>query len=139
MAKIRKNKELEDVKNQLKRALADYSNLQKRVEEDKKILVKFANAKLLVKLLEIFDILEAVQKTVKDEGLYLSIKKFKEVLRAEGVQETNSQGKDFDPNFHEAVEIVSGNTNDKVVEVLTKGYTFGDKILRPARVKVSKK
>ena len=139
MAKIRKNKELEDVKNQLKRALADYSNLQKRVEEDKKILVKFANAKLLVKLLEILDILEAVQKTVKDEGLYLSIKKFKEVLIAEGVQETNSQGKDFDPNFHEAVEIVSGNTNDKVVEVLTKGYTFGDKILRPARVKVSKK
>ena len=139
MAKIRKNKELEDVKNQLNRALADYSNLQKRIEEDKKILVKFANAKLLVKLLEILDILEAVQKTVKNEGLYLSIKKFKEVLIAEGVQETNSQGKDFDPNFHEAVEIVSGNTNDKVVEVLTKGYTFEDKILRPARVKVSKK
>lgn len=139
MAKKRKDKELEDVKNQLKRALADYSNLQRRVEEDKKILVKFANARLLVKLLDILDILESVQKTLKDEGLHLSIKKFKEVLLSEGVQETNSQGKDFDPNLHEAVEVVSGDKNDKVVEVLTKGYSFEDKILRPARVKVSKK
>ena len=139
MAKTRKDKELEDVKNQLKRALADYSNLQKRFDEDKKILVKFANARLLVKLLDILDILEAVQKTLKDEGLHLSIKKFKEVLLSEGVQENNSEGKDFDPNFHEAVEVVSGNKNDKVVEVLTKGYSLEDKILRPARVKVSKK
>lgn len=134
-----KDKEIEDIKNRLARTLADYSNLQKRVEEEKKVLVKFANANLLIKFLVVLDSLEEAAKHVQDEGLDLSIRKFKEVLASEGVKEIEAEGKDFDPNLHEAVDLVEGKEDGKVVEVLGKGYAFEDKVLRPVRVKVTKR
>ena len=78
MAKKPKQEELENVKKQLKRALADYSNLQKRFEEEKKLIVQYANATLLLKLIGVFDSLEQAGKHLENEGLNLSIKKFKE-------------------------------------------------------------
>lgn len=137
--KVAREKEVEDIKNQFKRALADYSNLQKRVEEEKKTLVKFANAGLLVKMLSVLDSLEAAAKLMQSEGLDLTIKKFKDVLATEGVKEIEIEVKGFDPLFHEAVEVVKGNEDDKVVEVVEKGYTLEGRVLRPAKVKVSKK
>lgn len=139
MAKKSKQEEVEDVKNQLKRALADYSNLQKRFAEEKKYLLKYANASLILKLLSVLDFLEAAGRHLQDEGLDLSIKKYKETLRTEGVVEIAPTGKKFDPNFHEAVEVVEGKEDGKIVKVLQKGYTLDDKVLRPAKVKVSKK
>ncbi|MEX0617301.1 MAG: nucleotide exchange factor GrpE [Candidatus Woykebacteria bacterium] len=132
-------KELEETKNQLKRALADYSNLQKRVEEQKKALVKFANAALLIKMLDVLDTLEVASSSIKDQGLELTLKKLREILLSEGVREVDSEGKEFDPSLHEAVEAVKGDEDDMVVEVVNKGYTLEDKVLRPAKVKVSKK
>lgn len=137
--KVTKEKELVDVKNRLMRALADYSNLQRRIEEEKKVLVKFANANLLLKFLGMLDSLEVAGKALQDEGLDLTVKKFKELLESEGIKELEAYGKKFDPNFHEAVGVVEGKNNDKVVEVLEKGYTLEGKVLRPAKVKVSKK
>lgn len=134
-----KDKELEDIKNQLKRAFADYSNLQKRVEEEKRVLMKFANAALLIKFVGVLDSLEEAGKTLQDEGLNLAIKKFKDTLASDGVQEIEAEGKSFDPICHEAVEVTEGGSDNRIVEVLEKGYTLNDKVLRPARVKVSKK
>jgi len=131
--------EVEDIKNQLKRALADYSNLQKRFEEEKRYLVKYANATLLLKLLDVLDSLEEAGKHLQDEGLNLSIKKFKEILETEGVREIGAGGKKFDPNFHEAMEVLEGKEDGKIVGIVQKGYTLDDKVLRPAKVKVSKK
>lgn len=139
MKKSSKDKELEDIKNRLMRTLADYSNLQKRVAEERKNLIKFANTTLLVKFIAILDSLEKTAESVKDEGLNLSIKNFKNILELEGVTEIESEGKGFDPRFHEAIEIVNGKEDDKVVEVLEKGYMLGDKVLLPVRVNVSKK
>ena len=139
MAKKPKQEELENVKNQLKRALADYSNLQKRFEEEKKYIVQYANATLLLKLVGVFDSLEQAGKHLENEGLNLSIRKFKETLESEAIREISSEGKEFDPNFHEAVDVVEGKEDGKIVEVLQKGYTLNDKVLRPAKVKVSKK
>ena len=138
MAKKSKQEEVENIKNQLKRALADYSNLQKRFEEEKKYLIKYANANLLLKLVSVLDSLEEAKKHLQNEGLDLSIKKYKETLHTEGINEIDSEGKKFDPNFHEAVEVVEGKEDGKIVEVLQKGYTLDDKVLRPAKVKVSK-
>ena len=137
--KSSKDKELEDIKNQLKRALADYSNLQKRVEEEKKGLIKFANASLLIKFVGVLDSFEEADKELQDEGLSLAIKKFRDTLSSSGIQEIEVGGKNFDPLYHEAVEVVNGANDNKVVEVLEKGYTLNDKVLRPAKVKVSKK
>ncbi len=133
----KKDKETEDIKNQLKRALADYSNLQRRVEEEKKSLVTFANFGLLVKLLGVLDILEKAAGHINDEGLNLGIKKFHEVLASEGVTEFAASGENFDPTIHEAVEVVDG-ADSKIVEVVEKGYALGSKTLRPAKVVVSK-
>jgi molecular chaperone GrpE len=134
-----KDKELEDIKNQLKRALADYSNLQKRVEEEKKVLVKFANATLLIKFIGVLDSLEEAGKALQDEGLSLAIKKFRDTLALDGVQEIEASGKSFDPIYHEAVEVTEGVSDNKIVEVIEKGYTLNEKVLRPVKVKVSKK
>ena len=139
MGKTKKDQQLEELTDQLRRALADYSNLQKRFEEEKEKVVKFANSGLIVKLLEVLDSLEMLQKEVKNEGLYLTIKRFKDILEGESVKEIAAIDQTFDPHFHEAVDTVKGPQDDKVVEVVEKGYILGDKVLRAARVKVSKK
>lgn len=139
MAKKSKQEEIENIKNQLKRALADYSNLQRRFEEEKKYIIQYANATLLLKLVGVFDSLEQAGKHLENEGLNLSIRKFKEALESEAIREISSEGKKFDPNFHEAIDVVEGKEDGRIVAVLQKGYTLNDKVLRPAKVKVSKK
>ena len=139
MSKKPKQEELENIKNQLKRALADYSNLQRRFDEEKKYIVQYANATLLLKLIGVFDSLEQAGKHLENEGLNLSIRKFKETLESEAIREISSEGKKFDPNFHEAIDVVEGKEDGRIVEVLQKGYTLNDKVLRPAKVKVGKK
>lgn len=128
----------EELEHQLKRALADYANLQKRSEEEKKTVFKFANAVLIVKFLDILDNLETAQQTINSEGLELVIRKFRDVLTAEGVKEIESLGVSFDPNLHEGIVTVPGEKDDEIVEVLQKGYSLDDKVLRPARVKVTR-
>ena len=129
-----KNSELE---NQLKRALADYANLQKRIEDEKKTLIGFANAVLLAKFLDVLDNLEAAQKNIGSEGLDLVVKKFKDVLASEGVKEIPAEG-DFNPHLHEGIATVEGEKDDQIAEVLQKGYFLGERVLRPARVKVTR-
>lgn len=125
----------EDLENRLKRALADYANLEKRIEREKEAFVKLANAQLLDKLLSVLDDFELCEKHLRDEGVSLVCERFKEVLESEGVEEIRALGQKFDPEIMDAVEIVSGEKN-KVVEVVLKGYLLNEKVLRPAKVKV---
>lgn len=129
----------QELEHQLKRALADYANLQKRFEEEKKLITKFANAVLIAKLLEILDGLEAAQKTINSEGLELVIRKFKDIIKSENVTEIVSVGEDFNPEFHEGIGVIEAEEDGKVGEVLQKGYMLGEKVLRPARVRVTQK
>jgi molecular chaperone GrpE len=134
-SKVDKNK-LMELENQLKRALADYANLQKRVDEEKKTVVTFANAVLITKFLDILDSLEEAAKTTNSEGLELVIRKFKDVLTGENVKEIPSVGERFNPELHEGVGTVEGERDGEIESVLQKGYTLRDKVLRPARVQV---
>lgn len=136
--KDKANEKVRQLEDQLKRALADYANLQKRTQEEKQAVVKFANTVLLVKFLEILDNLEAAQKNLSDQGLELVIKKFQDILASENIKEIKAAGEKFDPNLHEAVSVTDGEEDDRIVEVLQKGYSLDDKILRPATVKVTK-
>jgi len=117
------------------RAVADYQNLEKRVEREKDNFVKFANSILILKLLPILDNLERAQHHLKDPGLDLVVKQFQEAVHSEGVSEITAQGTEFNPEHHEAISESDGEKG-KVVEVVEKGYRFGDKIIRPAKVKV---
>jgi len=140
MAKEKKQPQLEELRAQLQRALADYANLSRRVEEEKKAVIRFANVVLIAKFLGVLDSLEAAQKIIGSEGLELVVQKFRGVVESEGVKEiTVKPGEAFNPNYHEAVETVVGAEDGKVVEVVEKGYGLEGKVIRPARVKVSKK
>jgi len=127
-----KIKELEE---KWQRVLADYDNLRKRVEKEKREFVKFSNASLVDKLLPVLDALEECVKHLKDEGLKLSLEQFKKVLASEGLKGIKTKGEKFDPEKMDAVEMVKGK-KDIVVETALKGYNLNDRVLRPAKVKV---
>ncbi len=137
--KSKETKKIEDLENQLKRALADYANLQRRLEDEKKAVTRFGNTLLIVKFLDILDHLEEAQKTIQSEGLDLVIKKFKDLLRSENVEEISTEEKNFDPNLHEGIGMVEGETDGKIGEVLQRGYQIEGKVIRPARVRVTQK
>ncbi len=131
--------QIEEFKNKYLRALADYQNLEKRVNNERFELMKMANKNLLIKILPFLDNLEKAEIFIKDEGLKISKENFLQILKEVGLEEINLLNKDFDPNLAEAIDIVPGIKDNKVVEILRKGYKFEDKIIRVAQVKVSKK
>lgn len=140
--KVKKtNNEVEhqELESKLKRALADYQNLEKRVEEERKLLSKLSSILLIEKFLPVLDNLENAQAHLKDEGLEIVIKQFREILAQEGVEEISAEGSEFNPTYHEAVETQEGSQDNIVTRVLAKGYKMGDTILRPAKVIVTKK
>ena len=131
--------QVDEFKNKYLRAIADYQNLEKRVGEERFELMKMANKNLLIKILPFIDNLEKAELFVKDEGLKISKDHFIQILKEAGLVEMDLFNKDFDPNFAEAIDIIPGKEENKVVEILRKGYKFEDKIIRVAQVKVSKK
>ena len=131
--------QVDEFKNKYLRAIADYQNLEKRVGEERFELMKMANKNLLIKILPFLDNLEKAELFVKDEGLKISKDHFMQILKEAGLVEMELVNKDFDPVYAEAIDIVPGKEDNKVVEVLKKGYMLEDKIIRVAQVKVSKK
>src|SRR3990167_4855794 len=117
-----------DLEGQLKRALADYQNLERRIDEERRLLSHLSSALVVEKLLPVLDNLENAQKHLKDEGLEIVIKQFRDVLASEGVEEIVSEGSLFDPNLHEAVEILGSDKEGIVLKVLRKGYKINDKV-----------
>lgn len=128
-----------ELENQLKRALADYQNLERRVSEERALLSQLSSALVVEKFLPVLDNLQSAQSHLNDEGLALVIKQFKEVLSSEGVEELEAEGREFDPHLHEAAEVVAGPDEGKIVKVLANGYKMNDRVIRPAKVVVSRK
>jgi molecular chaperone GrpE len=126
-----------DLENRLKRALADYQNLQKRVAAEKAAYYKFAAASLLEKLLPVVDGLEKAVQHLKSDGLNLVFDQLKQVLESEGVEKIKALHQPFDPQKMDCLELVKG-PKDEVVEVTQRGYTLSGQVLRPAKVKVGK-
>jgi molecular chaperone GrpE len=137
--------ELEDLRNQLARALADYDNLRKRTEAEIEDRVAIVKARLVIKLISVFDMLEEAQEHLKDSGLAITIKEFEDVLTQEGLGKIDAKkGMKFDEEIHEAVEVINPPSGGKgksreIVEVLLTGWKFtGGPVIRPAKVKVYK-
>lgn len=132
-------KQIDDYKNKYLRALADYQNLEKRMKDEKVELIRSANLNLILRLLPFLDNLEKAEIFIKDQGLKLAKDYLYQTLKEIGIEEIEVAGKPFDPVTSEAIDIVKGDKDNLVVEVLRKGYKLGEKILRVAQVKVSKK
>ena len=134
-----------DLDNQLKRAVADYQNLEKRITEGRSELTSFVAGELVNKLLQVLDHLEQATKGASEEekqsgwfkGVELAVKQFRDVLRLEGLEEIQDVGQ-FNPSLHEAVDIREGQDN-MIIEVVRKGYNLNGKVLRPAQVVVGRK
>lgn len=126
-----------DLENRLKRALADYQNLKKRLDKEKQAYLKFATASVLDKFLSVLDDLERAYSHLKDPGLKLTLDQFKQVLSSEGVEEIKALNTKFDPHTADCTELVKGPKN-KIIAITQKGYTLHDRVLRPAQVKVGK-
>ncbi|MDO5037058.1 MAG: nucleotide exchange factor GrpE [Tissierellia bacterium] len=139
------DKELEKVKDQFLRLQADYSNYKRRTENERQEYYKLGVEKLALGLLEVLDNFDRALETGEDkedafyEGMSLISKQLYGILEKNNIVEIEAINQDFDPNHHHAVlvEEVEGVEEGKVVEVLQKGYLYGDKVIRPAMVKVS--
>ncbi len=147
----RKIKELtEQLKNKedrLIRLAAEYDNYRKRSRREWELQKKQAGAELVGELLGVIDdFYRAFESTSgKDDnftsGIKLIFTRILDVLKKSGVSEIESLGKKFDPRFHEAIGHVETDEYEEgqVAQVVQRGYTYHDQVLRPARVLVAKK
>lgn len=134
-AKQEKSEEVENLKNQIARTLADYQNLERRIAQERSEIEKNANRGLLLRLLPALDTLLLAEKHTQDEGLKLSVKQIFDTLEKEGLKKIETESAQFDPELMEAVQAVPGDEG-KVVEELRTGFLLNDKVLRPAQVSV---
>ncbi|MBI4038846.1 nucleotide exchange factor GrpE [Candidatus Daviesbacteria bacterium] len=137
-----------DLENQLKRAVADYRNLESRISQGRSEWTKYVGAEIIRKILPALDHLETViesgrqvlseQSESKDwfRGVELAVKELNQVLAQEGLDQIAADGQ-FDPNLHEAVDTGEGEDN-KILKVVRRGYTLEGKVLRPAQVVVGR-
>ncbi len=129
----------EESKKQYLRALADYHNLEKRVREEKMEFLQIAQARVISQLFPVLDNLDQAEVFIKDPGLKMVKDSFLQSMNELGVTEIELLGKEYDPHNAEVVDVVPGDEDDMVVEVVKRGYEINKKVLRPGLVKVSKK
>lgn len=129
--------QIQELQNKLLRSLADYANLEKRIDSQRGMLISFATANILNKIVPVLDDFNLAQAHLKDAGLQISIDKFKQVLRGEGVAEINPLNQPFNAELMTCVDTKPGQ-NDQVLEVTKIGYQFMDQVIRPAEVVVGK-
>lgn len=135
------------------RGRADFLNYKK--EEMKRIeeLVKYANTGLVMKVFPVLDSFYSAEKNMPEElreddnikGLLQIRRQLQDILKKEGVEQIECLGKNFDPKFHEVVEMVESGKGKfekaepgTVVEEIQRGYQENGRVLRPAKVKVVK-
>ena len=141
-------KEYQALKDQLLRLAAEFDNYRKRVERDMNGLVRSANAELVTSLLPIMDDLDrfiAAANADQEappllEGIKLIQRNFLKILQDQGLKYIESIGQPFDPEKHDALlqMPVEDKEPNLVVEEHVKGYEFKDRVIRHAKVIVSK-
>ncbi|MFA7676012.1 MAG: nucleotide exchange factor GrpE, partial [Candidatus Shapirobacteria bacterium] len=127
--------EINLLSDKLARSLADYSNLEKRIESQRQLFITLATTSILSKMVEVLDDFYLAQNHLQDPGLKMAIDKFNSVLKTEGLEEINPQNLEFDPQSMECVQTVDGRENF-VIEVRKLGYKLNGHLIRPAQVTV---
>ncbi len=126
------------------RAQADFQNYKKRIERDNELTYVTMKGDIVKKILPVLDDLErALQNRPADNpwagGIELIARKLQNVLESEGIKRIEAEGAEFDPNFHEAIthEPADGVKSGFVIGVVQNGYMLGDRVIRPAMVRVA--
>ena len=138
-------KEVEQYKDKYLRAVAEFDNYRKRTLKEKAELLLNGIEKTVCAFLPILDDFErAIADKTEDvnaikEGMQIIFNKFNKTLESLGVKKIETEGKDFDVDFHEAVAMVPGMGDDKkgkVIDCVQTGYQLNDKVIRHAKVAV---
>lgn len=137
------NEEFDAMKNQLARAMADYSNLQKRTDEERGTMFKLASMSFMTKILPIIDNLKQAQNHVKDSGIAMIIGQLENLAKEEGFEEIKTNiGDEFSEQTMEVTEVLETQDekeNNKISDIVVSGWKYSDgTIIRHARVKVFK-
>jgi len=127
----------QDWEEKYKRALADYQNLEKRTQENRREWILSSNRELLLRVLPVLDTLTMAMQHSDDKSLAVSVQQFLNILKSEGVAKIETVGQEFNPHLMEAVATDEGEDGIVLAEIQS-GYTIHDKLLRPALVKVGK-
>jgi len=129
------------------RERADFSNYRKRMAQNQELERSTSRIEIIRKYLDVHDDLERALKNVPEDmekldwigGIRLIDQKLRNVLESEGVKRIPAEEQEFDPNLHEAIshEENPDFESGKIIEVVQQGYTLGDRVVRPARVRVA--
>ena len=130
------------------RSAADFANYKKRVEREKNEMGQTAAGFVIARFLPVLDDFDRAMKEAPAdddargwvEGLALIHRKLQAVLDNEGVRRMEAEGALFDPNLHEAIthDLSDNHTEGQIIEVVRQGYLIGERVLRPALVRVAK-
>ena len=140
-------RERDSLQDRLLRSAAEFDNYRKRMERDRRELAEYAAFDVLTDILPIVDNLERALQSpapIADDafrkGVELIHKQMLDLLKKRNVRLIDATGQMFDPNFHNAVihEVSSEHREGEVMQELQRGYMIGDRLLRPAMVKVAK-
>jgi molecular chaperone GrpE len=138
-------RERDALQDRLLRTAADFDNYRKRMDRERRELSEYAATDVLSEIVPVIDNLErALQAAATDDplrkGVELIHKQMLDLLRKRNVRPIETAGQMFDPNFHNAVihEASSTHGEGEIIQELQRGYMIGDRLLRPAMVKVAK-
>lgn len=145
--KDKKDVQIEELNDKYRRTMAEFDNFRKRTEKEKAAMYEIGAKDIIEKLLPVVDNFERGLATVSDEdrstpfadGMDKIYKQLLKMLEDTGVKEIEAEGKEFDPDLHNAVMHVDDDElgENVVVEVLQKGYTYRDSVVRHSMVKVA--
>lgn len=124
-----------ELSDQLKRAVADYRNLERRSFEERSEAIRFASKQLIEALLPAFDTLFLAGKYTTDESVKLTIGRIVDVLKENGIEKVDTHNAQYNADTMEVVEVVDG-PKEKIIEEVRPGFTVSGKLIRPAQVKV---
>lgn len=134
----------EEFKDGWARSQAEFQNYKKRLERDNELTYISMKGDIVKKILPVLDDLErALQNRPADNswanGIELIARKLQNILESEGIKRIEAEGAEFDPNFHEAIshEPADGVKSGFVISVVQNGYMLGERVIRPAMVRVA--
>lgn len=126
------------------RSQAEFQNYKKRLERDNELTYASMKGDIVKKVLPVLDDLErALQNRPAEDswanGIELIARKLQNILDTEGIKRIDAEGREFDPNFHEAIshEPADGVKSGFVIAVVQNGYMLGERVIRPALVRVA--
>ncbi len=135
--------EVANKQDELLRSLAEFSNYKKRIDRDQTLKYQTMKGDIIKRFLPAMDdMARALQNAPEDpwvEGIQLIYRKLEGVLEAEGITRIEAENADFDPNFHEAIAQFPSDDHEsgQIIEVLAQGYMLGERVIRPAMVRVA--